>query len=99
VHLLDPAPRRPPEIQRVFRASPAGLLAWVLAGIGASIGFALVVRAAARSVHGLEWIVLGPLFFVFGSVLLLLVRGEPARSSRASARRTGCSASRATAST
>ncbi len=75
MRLLDPAPHRPPEIQRVFRASSAAILAWVLAGIGAAAGFALVVRGAGRSVHGLEWIVVGPLFFLCGSVLLLLVRG------------------------
>ena len=75
MHLLDPAPHRPPEIQRVFRASSAAILAWVVGGIGSALVFALGVRVAGRSVHGLEWIVAGPLFFACGSVLLLLIRG------------------------
>jgi len=73
--MLDPAPHRPPEIRRVFRASSAATLAWVLGGIASAFVFALGVRAAGRSVHGLEWLVVGPLFFACGSVLLLLIRG------------------------
>jgi hypothetical protein len=75
VHLLDPAPRRPSEIQRVYRSSSAAILVWVLLGLACAAGFVLAVRTASRSVHGVFWIVAGPMFFVCGATLLLAIRG------------------------
>jgi hypothetical protein len=74
VHLLDPAPRRPAEIQRVFRASSAGILAWVVAGVAFAAGFAFLVRTAAPSLHGIAWVVASPLFFACGVALLVAIR-------------------------
>jgi len=75
VQLLDPSPHRPPGIQRLFRASSAGILAWILLGLACGAGFALAVRTASRSVHGVAWIVAGPLFFACGATLLLAIGG------------------------